>query len=95
MIDKEHVAYIANLARLSLSDREAESFAGQLGSILDYIEQLNKADTANVEPTAFIAPAHDPLRDDAETPSLPPETLLINGPKVKNGYFAVPKVINQ
>jgi aspartyl-tRNA(Asn)/glutamyl-tRNA(Gln) amidotransferase subunit C len=95
MIDKNHVKYIADLSRLSLSDAETEAFTGQLKSILDYMEQLNKVDITNVEPTAFIAPAHDPMRDDVETPSLSPEKILQNGPKVKNGYFAVPKIINQ
>ncbi|HUI92270.1 MAG TPA: Asp-tRNA(Asn)/Glu-tRNA(Gln) amidotransferase subunit GatC [Chitinivibrionales bacterium] len=95
MIDKAHVKYIADLSRLSLSDAETEAFAGQLKSILHYVEQLNKVDTSNVEPTAFIAPSRDPMRDDVETPSLPPEKILQNGPKVKNGYFAVPKIINQ
>jgi aspartyl-tRNA(Asn)/glutamyl-tRNA(Gln) amidotransferase subunit C len=95
MIDKQHVKYIADLSRLSLSDAEIEAFTYQLGSILENIDQLNKADTTGVEPTAFIAPARDPMREDAETPSLPRDKLLQNGPKVKNGYFAVPKVINQ
>jgi aspartyl-tRNA(Asn)/glutamyl-tRNA(Gln) amidotransferase subunit C len=95
MMDKDRVKYIANLSRLSLSDQETEAFTGQLASILGYMEQLNKVDTTNVEPTAFIAPSHDPMRDDIEIPSLPPEKLLQNGPAVKNGYFAVPKVINQ
>ena len=95
MIDKTHVKYIADLSRLSLSDAETEAFTGQLASILEYVEQLNKADTSNVEPTAFIAPSRDPMRDDVETPSLPREKALQNGPKVKNGFFAIPKVINQ
>ncbi len=95
MIDKEHVKYIAALSRLSLSDAETDAFASQLDSILEYMEQLNKVDTSNVEPTAFIAPAHDPMRGDVAAPSLAPEKLLQNGPKVKNGYFAVPKVIAQ
>jgi aspartyl-tRNA(Asn)/glutamyl-tRNA(Gln) amidotransferase subunit C len=95
MIDKKLVQHIADLARLSLSDEETEEFAHQLASILGYVEQLNKVDTSNVEPTALVAPAHDPLRQDEPTPSLPPDKLLQNGPKVKNGYFAVPKVINQ
>ncbi len=95
MIDKKHVKYIADLARLSLSDTETEDFTHQLASIIGYVEQLDKVDTANVEPTSFIAPAHDPMRDDTPALSLPPNKLLQNGPKVKNGYFAVPKVINQ
>jgi aspartyl/glutamyl-tRNA(Asn/Gln) amidotransferase C subunit len=35
------------------------------------------------------------MREDEPAPSLPPDKLLQNGPKVKNGYFAVPKIINQ
>jgi aspartyl-tRNA(Asn)/glutamyl-tRNA(Gln) amidotransferase subunit C len=95
MIDKEHVKHIADLSRLSLSDTEAEAFTGQLKSILDYMEQLNKVDTTNVAPSAFVVSLHDALRDDVETPSLSSEEVLRNGPNVKNGYFAVPKVINQ
>jgi aspartyl-tRNA(Asn)/glutamyl-tRNA(Gln) amidotransferase subunit C len=95
MIDTNVVKHIANLSRLSLSDEEVESYTHQLGSILTYVEQLNKIDTSGVEPTAFIAPAHDPLRDDTEAASLSPEKLLANGPKVTSGHFAVPKVITQ
>jgi aspartyl-tRNA(Asn)/glutamyl-tRNA(Gln) amidotransferase subunit C len=95
MIDKEHVRYIAALSHLSLSDAETEAFAGQLDSVLEYVEQLNKVDTSNVEPMAFLASARDPMRADVETPSLSLEKLLQNGPKVTNGYFAVPKVIAQ
>ena len=95
MIDKRVVTYIAGLARLALSDKETGSFERQLGSILSYVEQLDKIDTSGVEPTSFIAPAHDPLRDDVRTRSLPPETLLANGPRVVKGHFAVPKIIQQ
>jgi aspartyl-tRNA(Asn)/glutamyl-tRNA(Gln) amidotransferase subunit C len=95
MINKDVVKHIADLSRLSLSDAEVESFTHQLGPILSYVEHLDKIDTSGVEPTAFIAPAHDPLRDDMETPSLSPEMLLANGPKVTLGHFAVPKVIRQ
>jgi aspartyl-tRNA(Asn)/glutamyl-tRNA(Gln) amidotransferase subunit C len=95
MIDKDVVKHIAALSRLSVSDEEAESYSHHLGSILSYVEQLDKIDTSGVEPTAFIAPEHDPLRDDTETQSLSPEILLANGPKVVKGHFAVPKVINQ
>jgi len=94
MIDKTHVKHIADLSRLSLTDAETESYADQLASILDYVEQLNKVDTSGVEATSFMAPACDPMRDDVQSASLPSDKLLENGPKVKNGYFAVPKVMN-
>lgn len=93
MIDRNHVIHIAKLARLAVSEQEIAIFTGQLDAILAYSEQLNAADTTGVEPTSYVVPLHDPLRDDKEIPSLPREELLRNGPLVKNGYFAVPKII--
>jgi aspartyl-tRNA(Asn)/glutamyl-tRNA(Gln) amidotransferase subunit C len=93
MISRDDVEYIASLARLNLSPEEIESFAGQLGAILTHIEQLNTVDTSEVEPTCFVTAEHDPYRDDRSRPSLPREQALRNGPVVKNGFFAVPKVI--
>jgi aspartyl-tRNA(Asn)/glutamyl-tRNA(Gln) amidotransferase subunit C len=93
MIDREQILKIAKLGRLKLSDAEVENFTGQLGSILEFVDQLDKVDTKGVEPTCFMEPPHDPLRDDVEKPSLTSEALLQNGPSVKKGFFAVPKVI--
>lgn len=94
MIDKKVVEHIANLARLELTEDEKTSFTDELGSILEYVEQLNRADTEGVEPTSFMVPEHDPLRDDVEKESLPAKKALQSGPSVKKGFFAVPKVIN-
>jgi aspartyl-tRNA(Asn)/glutamyl-tRNA(Gln) amidotransferase subunit C len=93
MIDREKVLQIAKLARLHLSEQEIEHFTAQLGSIFEFVEQLNGVDTSGVEPTCFMEPGHDPLRDDSEKPSLPVEETLKNGPSVKKGFFAIPKVI--
>jgi aspartyl-tRNA(Asn)/glutamyl-tRNA(Gln) amidotransferase subunit C len=93
MITREQILKIAKLGKLKLTETEIENFTGQLGSILEFVEQLDRVDTKGVEPTCFMEPPHDPLRDDTEKPSLTPEEILQNGPKVKNGFFAVPKVI--
>lgn len=95
MIGKDDVTYIARLARLKLREEEIEQFTGQLGEVLQYVEQLDAAPTEGVEPTAFVSPGHDPTRDDIVRDSLPPEKLLANGPKVTKGHFAIPKVIKQ
>jgi aspartyl-tRNA(Asn)/glutamyl-tRNA(Gln) amidotransferase subunit C len=94
MIDREQVLKIAKLAKLQLSETEIVSFTKQLGSIIDFVKQLDSVDTAEVEPTCFVEPLHDPTRGDTERPSLPQEETLRNGPKVKKGFFAVPKVID-
>jgi aspartyl-tRNA(Asn)/glutamyl-tRNA(Gln) amidotransferase subunit C len=95
MIDAGDIAHIADLARLELSDAEKESFARQLDAVLQYVRQLDDAPTRDVGPTCFVAPGHDPVRDDVEQPSLPREKALANGPSVKKGFFAIPKVISQ
>ncbi|MBN2037196.1 MAG: Asp-tRNA(Asn)/Glu-tRNA(Gln) amidotransferase subunit GatC [Chitinispirillaceae bacterium] len=93
MIDRDTVLQVAKLARLQLSEQEIEQFTVQLGSIFEFVDQLNSVDTSAIEPTCFVEPLHDPLRDDVEQPSLLRDELLQNGPNVKQGFFAVPKVI--
>jgi aspartyl-tRNA(Asn)/glutamyl-tRNA(Gln) amidotransferase subunit C len=95
MITKETVTYIANLARLELTDQEKESYASQLDAVVGYVNQLDAVDVKGVEPTCFMVPEHDPLRDDVPGKSLPVDELMKNGPKVTDQFFAVPKVINQ
>jgi len=95
MIDREQVLHVAGLARLDLSEAEIAGFSAQLGAILEYVDLLDTAPIDGVDPTCFVAPSHDPLRDDAERPSLAQGKLLENGPIVKKGHFAVPKVIGQ
>lgn len=93
MIDRDHVLHIAKLARLRLSEEEVAHFTGQLGSILEYVDQLENAPTEGVTPADTIASIHDATRDDVHVPSLDHDALLKNGPQVKDDHFAVPKVI--
>ncbi|MDR0331235.1 MAG: Asp-tRNA(Asn)/Glu-tRNA(Gln) amidotransferase subunit GatC [Chitinispirillales bacterium] len=93
MIDKSQVLHVAALARLDLPDAEIPALTAQMASILEYVDQLDAADIEGVEPTCYVIPPHDPTRGDDEVPSLAPEALLANGPSVKKGHFAVPKVI--
>jgi aspartyl-tRNA(Asn)/glutamyl-tRNA(Gln) amidotransferase subunit C len=93
MIDRSDVEYIAELARLNVSETEKESFSRQLSAVLDYMEQLNRVDTDGIEPTCFVIPKHDPLRSDTRRESLPIDRVLQNGPSIKKNYFAIPKVI--
>lgn len=94
MIKRETVEHIANLAKISLDEKEKNLLTKELGAILDYIEQLNEVDTNGIEPSAYISPEYDPLREDKPRESLSNQDILRNGPVTKNGFFAVPKVIN-
>lgn len=93
MIDKSTVEHVAKLARLELSEEEMPKVVEQMNKIVGYVEQLAEVDTDGVEPTAYVVSERDALREDAVVESLPVDTALSNGPSVKKGHFAIPKVI--
>jgi aspartyl-tRNA(Asn)/glutamyl-tRNA(Gln) amidotransferase subunit C len=88
------VPYLARLARLELTQEEIDLFGGQLGRILDHVEQMNKLDISGIEPTAHAITVFDVIREDAVTESLPKQTILDNAPHNANGLFLVPKVLD-
>ncbi|OGW73778.1 MAG: asparaginyl/glutamyl-tRNA amidotransferase subunit C, partial [Nitrospirae bacterium RIFOXYB2_FULL_43_5] len=66
---KISVAYISKLARLSVSEKEAEAFSAQLQGILSYMEKLNELDTKDVEPTSHVVSLSNVMRDDIQRAS--------------------------
>lgn len=87
------VERIAALARLSVTDAEADRLASELEAILAYAEQLAGLDTSDVEPTSHPIELPTPLRDDEPEPALAPELALANAPEHEGSAFVVPKVI--
>ena len=63
-LNKQEVEHIALLARLGLTEEEKEKFAGQISSILDYVEQLREINTEGVEPAAHATGLENVMRDD-------------------------------
>ena len=84
---------MASLARISLSDDEADRVAAHLGTFLEYVESLASVDTSGIEPTSHAIPLETPLRADRAEPPIDPELAVGNAP-VRDGFaFVVPKVI--
>lgn len=94
-LDEAAVRHVACLARLKISDTEADLFASQLSKVLDYVEQLNELDTRDVTPTAHPLSVSNVFRDDVVRPSLNNEHALHNAPDPHDGFFRVPKVLDQ
>ena len=92
-ISKEQVEHVAKLARLEVSEDEKTTFARQLSSILTHIDQLKELDTTGVEPTATVLPTDNVFREDEVRPSLPQEQALANAPDQADGFFRVPKIL--
>ena len=92
-ISKEQVEHVAKLARLEVSEDEKAMFARQLSAILTYMDQLKEVDTEGVEPTATVLPTENVWREDAVRLSLAQEQALANAPEQADGFFRVPKII--
>ncbi|MCG6136974.1 MAG: Asp-tRNA(Asn)/Glu-tRNA(Gln) amidotransferase subunit GatC [Nostoc sp. LLA-1] len=94
MIDREQVRKVALLARLELTPQEEEQFTTQLGSILDYIEQLNAVDVSNVTPTTRAIDVSNVTREDELQPYPEREAILNSAPEQEGEFFKVPKILN-
>lgn len=94
-INEQLISQLAHLARLEFQETVKQKILNDLNRILDYIEQLNELDTANVEPLIYLTPNQNILREDIVNENLKKEDALSNAPKKDSDYFRVPKVINQ
>jgi aspartyl-tRNA(Asn)/glutamyl-tRNA(Gln) amidotransferase subunit C len=92
-VDTQTVHKIARLARIAVSDREAEALAPELNNILGWVEQLQEVDVSGVQPMTAVIPNALRLRDDKVTDGGIREDVLTNAPNAEHGFFAVPKVI--
>lgn len=84
---------VAHLARLALTNEEAQKFGAQLSHVLGYIEKLREVDVTGIEPTAHAFPLVNVTRSDVVEPSLDHEDALHNAPSKANGLFMVPKIV--
>jgi aspartyl-tRNA(Asn)/glutamyl-tRNA(Gln) amidotransferase subunit C len=92
-VDVATVRKIAGLARIAVSDAEADALVPELNNILGFIEQLGEVDTSGVAPLTAVIPNTLRLRDDVVTDGGMRDAVLANAPEAEHGFFAVPKVI--
>lgn len=91
----DEVRYVAELAKLRLTEAEMQEFAGQLSDILEYAERLQAVDTSSVPPTPYILPLTNVMRDDVPEPSLSNDQALANAPDREDGFFRVRAVFEE
>jgi aspartyl-tRNA(Asn)/glutamyl-tRNA(Gln) amidotransferase subunit C len=92
-VDAATVRKVAGLARIAISDAEADALVPELNNILGWIEQLAEVDTSDVAPMTAVIANTLRLRDDAVTDGDIRDQVLANAPQAEHGFFAVPKVI--
>ena len=92
-VDQATVKRVARLARIKVKDEDVPRLAGELNSILHWIEQLNEVNVANVEPLTSVVSMQMKMRDDVVTDGGYPARVTGNAPAQDDDFFMVPKVV--
>ena len=92
-VDTATVKRVAKLARIAVTDGEAEQLKGSLNAILGFVEQLNEVDIEGVEPMVSVVPIAMKKREDEVTDGGIPDKVTGNAPASDDHFFVVPKVV--
>lgn len=92
-IDKDTAARVAKLARIKVDEEALPALAQEFNNILGFIEQLNEVDVDGVEPMTSVTPQRLKRRVDEVTDGDQQAKALSNAPDAREGFFAVPKVV--
>lgn len=92
-IDEATAAKVAKLARIRVEPDALPQLAHDLGDILGFVEQLGEVDVEGVEPMVSVEPMRLKRRKDGVTDGNQQDKVLSNAPDAREGFFAVPKVV--
>jgi len=92
-IDIDTARKVAKLARIRVEEAALPKLAEQLSGILSFMEQLNEVDVSGVDPMVSVTPMKLPMRADVVTDGDIQAQILKNAPEAREGFFAVPKVV--
>ncbi len=87
------VAYVADLARIELTDEEVAAYSQELNQVLDYMQKLKEIDVSAVEPTAHASAGGESLREDQCHEPLDREEVVANFPDTDANCVRVPPII--
>ncbi|AOZ68698.1 asparaginyl/glutamyl-tRNA amidotransferase subunit C [Rhodobacter xanthinilyticus] len=92
-IDIDTARKVAHLARIAVAEEDLPKLAGQLSGILTFMEQLNEVNVEGIEPMTSVTPMRLKRRVDEVTDGGYQDKILKNAPDAREGFFAVPKVV--
>jgi len=92
-VDRDIVKRVAHLARIAVSDDEAEALKGDLNAILGFVEQLNEVDVEGVDPLTAVVVMGMKQRADVVTDKDQADKIVANAPACEGNFFVVPKVV--
>ncbi|WPY94216.1 Asp-tRNA(Asn)/Glu-tRNA(Gln) amidotransferase subunit GatC [Limimaricola variabilis] len=92
-IDTDTARRVAKLARIRVEEEALPALAAEFNTILGFIEQLQEVDVEGIEPMTGVTPMHLKRREDVVTDGSQQDKVLANAPDAREGFFAVPKVV--
>jgi aspartyl-tRNA(Asn)/glutamyl-tRNA(Gln) amidotransferase subunit C len=92
-IDLETARKVAKLSRIAVPDSDLQDLAQDLSRILTFMEELGEVDVEGVEPMTSVTPMRLKRRADGVTDGNYQDKVLSNAPDAREGFFAVPKVV--
>ncbi|MAY34320.1 MAG: Asp-tRNA(Asn)/Glu-tRNA(Gln) amidotransferase subunit GatC [Pseudomonadota bacterium] len=92
-IDIDTARRVAHLARIAVNEDDLPALADEFNAILGFVEQLNEVDVDGVEPMTSVTPMRLKRRVDEVTDGNQQDKVLKNAPDAREGFFAVPKVV--
>jgi aspartyl-tRNA(Asn)/glutamyl-tRNA(Gln) amidotransferase subunit C len=92
-IDIDTARKVARLARIRVDEERLPALAAEFDAILRFVEQLREVDVEGVEPMTSVTPMRLKRRPDAVTDGDRQAAVLLNAPDAREGFFAVPKVV--
>ncbi|ROU03453.1 Asp-tRNA(Asn)/Glu-tRNA(Gln) amidotransferase subunit GatC [Histidinibacterium lentulum] len=92
-IDRDTARKVAHLARIRVEEGDLDALASEFNTILGFIEQLQEVDVEGVEPMVSVTPMRLKRREDVVTDGNQQARVLANAPDAREGFFAVPKVV--
>lgn len=92
-VDIQTVKRVARLARIAVSEDDAERMTGELNTILGFVEQLKEVDVTGVEPMTSVTPMAMKKRQDIVTDGDKADDIMANAPACDENFFLVPKVV--
>lgn len=94
-VSEEDIKIVASLSRLSIPEGKSSEVMEQLDKFLTYVENLQVIDTEEIQPTTYALPMQNVFRADVVKKSLDREIALSNAPLKEDGYFKVPRVLEE
>ena len=93
IIDKDHILKLADLAKITISEEEVDSYISDINKILELVSQIKDVDTSGVEPLSNVIDQLSDTREDNPILKLDRDEALDNAPDSDGVYFQVPSTI--